>query len=91
MRAAIAAGREHERSKQSEDEQSREPHTLITVSYTHLFQSAVVHTASIPIGGQHFTNDLAAVLRLPVALAEELKQLYGNAVVTNVPQNERCV
>jgi len=52
------------------------------------FQSAVVHTASIPIGGQHFTNDLAAVLRLPVALAEELKQLYGNAVVTNVPQNE---
>jgi cell division protein FtsA len=47
-----------------------------------------VHTASIPIGGQHFTNDLAAVLRLPVALAEELKQLYGNAVVTNVPQNE---
>ena len=52
------------------------------------FQGAVVHTASIPIGGQHFTNDLAAVLRLPVALAEQLKQLYGNAVVTNVPQSD---
>jgi len=50
------------------------------------FEGAVAHTASIPIGGQHFTNDLAAGLNMPVAQAEELKRLYGNAVVTAVPQ-----
>jgi cell division protein FtsA len=49
------------------------------------FEGAVVHTASIPIGGQHFTNDLAIGLEMPVAQAEELKRLYGNAVVTDVP------
>ena len=51
------------------------------------FEGAVVHTASIPIGGAHFTNDLATVLQLPVAQAEELKCRYGNAVVTAVPQD----
>jgi cell division protein FtsA len=50
------------------------------------FEGAVAHTASIPIGGQHFTNDLAAGLNMPVAQAEELKRHYGNAVVTAVPQ-----
>jgi len=50
------------------------------------FEGAVAHTASIPIGGQHFTNDLAAGLNMPVAQAEELKRQYGHAVVTSVPQ-----
>jgi cell division protein FtsA len=52
------------------------------------FEGAVVHTGSIPIGGQHFTNDLAVGLQIPVALAEELKCRYGNVVVTDVPQGE---
>jgi len=50
------------------------------------FEGAVVYTASVPIGGAHFTNDLAIGLHLPVAQAEELKRQYGNAVVTAVPQ-----
>ncbi len=50
------------------------------------FEGAVVHTASVPIGGQHFNNDLAVGLQMPVAQAEELKRHYGNAVVTAVPQ-----
>jgi cell division protein FtsA len=50
------------------------------------FEGAVAHTASVPIGGQHFTNDLAVGLQMPVAQAEELKRRYGNAVVTAVPQ-----
>jgi len=50
------------------------------------FEGAVVYTASVPIGGQHFTNDLAVGLNMPVAQAEELKRQYGNAVVTAVPQ-----
>ena len=49
------------------------------------FEGAVVHTDSIRIGGQHFTNDLAIGLEMPVAQAEELKRLYGHAVVTDVP------
>jgi cell division protein FtsA len=50
------------------------------------FEGAVAHTASIPIGGAHFTNDLAVGLQMPVAQAEEIKRRYGNAVVTLVPQ-----
>jgi cell division protein FtsA len=51
------------------------------------FEGGVAYTASVPIGGAHFTNDLAIGLRVPVAQAEELKQKYGNAVVTAVPQD----
>ena len=51
------------------------------------FEGAVAHTASVPIGGAHFTNDLAIGLQLPVAQAEELKRQFGNCVVTAVPQN----
>ncbi len=51
------------------------------------FEGAVAYTASVPIGGAHFTNDLAIGLQMPVAEAEELKRQYGNAVVTAVPQD----
>ena len=51
------------------------------------FEGAVAHTASVPIGGAHFTNDLAVGLQMPVANAEQLKRQYGHAVVTAVPQN----
>ena len=50
------------------------------------FEGAVAHTGSVPIGGAHFTNDLAAGLQMPVAQAEELKRQYGHAVVTAVPE-----
>ncbi len=50
------------------------------------FEGAVVHTASVPIGGAHFTNDLAVGLQMPVAQAEDLKRIHGHAVVTSVPQ-----
>jgi cell division protein FtsA len=50
------------------------------------FEGAVAHTASVPIGGAHFTNDLAVGLQMPLAQAEELKRQFGNAVVTAVPQ-----
>jgi cell division protein FtsA len=50
------------------------------------FEGAVAHTGSIPFGGQHFTNDLAVVLQVPVAHAEDLKRRHGHAVVTAIPQ-----
>ncbi len=50
------------------------------------FEGAVAYTASVPIGGAHFTNDLAIGLQVSVAQAEDLKCRFGNAVVTAVPQ-----
>src|SRR5580692_5546759 len=50
------------------------------------FEGAVVHTASVPVGGAHFTNDLAVGLQMPTAQAEDLKCQFGHCVVTAVPQ-----
>jgi len=50
------------------------------------FEGSIAHTAVLPIGGDHFTNDLAVGLHVSVEEAEELKRLYGNCVVTAVPQ-----
>jgi len=43
---------------------------------------AVLHTAVLPIGGNHLTGDVAAGLRTPLADAEQLKITYG--VATNL-------
>lgn len=34
-------------------------------------------TASIPVGGEHFTNDIAVGLRTPTPEAEKIKRLWG--------------
>jgi cell division protein FtsA len=51
-------------------------------------KGSIVHTAVIPIGGDHFTNDLAVVLRAPITDAERLKKKYGCALRTAVPEDE---
>lgn len=43
----------------------------------------VIHTASIPVGGNHITNDLAIGLKIPVHEAEVLKIKYGSAIIRN--------
>jgi cell division protein FtsA len=50
------------------------------------FEGSVAHTAVIPIGGDHFTNDLAVGLHITAPEAEWIKCEYGNAVVTAVSQ-----
>jgi cell division protein FtsA len=50
------------------------------------FEGAVAYTASVPIGGAHFTNDLAVGMQLPTPQAEDLKRQFGHCVVTAVPQ-----
>jgi cell division protein FtsA len=42
-------------------------------------EGQLLHTAQLPVGGQHVTNDLARMLSTPVVHAERLKTLYGNA------------
>jgi cell division protein FtsA len=49
-------------------------------------EGAVVHAGVVPIGGDHFTNDVAVGLRTPLADAEKIKRLFGNAVVTRIPE-----
>ncbi|MBI3758616.1 MAG: cell division protein FtsA [Deltaproteobacteria bacterium] len=44
--------------------------------------SAVMHTAVLPIGGNHLTSDVAAGLRTPLSDAEQLKISHG--VATNL-------
>ena len=43
---------------------------------------AVMHTAVLPLGGNHLTSDVAAGLRTPISDAERLKISYG--VATNL-------
>ena len=49
-------------------------------------QGAVAHTAVIPVGGDHFTSDLSVGLCTPLAEAENIKKIYGNAIVTSIPE-----
>lgn len=45
------------------------------------YNGAVMHTAVLPVGGNHLTSDIAAGLRTPLTEAERLKINYG--VATN--------
>lgn len=47
---------------------------------------AVAHTAVIPLGGDHFTSDLSVGLCTPVVEAEKIKRVFGNTVVTLIPE-----
>jgi cell division protein FtsA len=50
-------------------------------------EGQLLHTAQLPIGGVHVTNDIARGLSTPVAHAERLKTLYGSA--QSSPDDER--
>lgn len=44
------------------------------IVYAH---GTVRHTAAIPVGGEHFTNDIAVGLRTPIPEAEKIKRAWG--------------
>ena len=46
----------------------------------------VTHTGVIPVGGDHFTNDIAVGLRTPLAAAEKIKKAFAHAVTSKVPE-----
>jgi cell division protein FtsA len=56
---------------------------------TIFFRDAVRHTAVFPMGGNHFTNDIAVGLRTPVPEAERIKQHEGCALSLLMAENER--
>ena len=53
-----------------------------------LRDGAVWHTAILPLGGDHISNDVAVGLRTPMADAEALKKRYGCALTALVPAEE---
>jgi cell division protein FtsA len=48
---------------------------------------AVRHTAVLPLGGAHLTNDIAAGLRTPTLEAEKIKQRFGCARAEKVARH----
>jgi cell division protein FtsA len=51
-------------------------------------KGAITHTTVLPIGGDHFTNDLAVVLRTPITDAERIKKKHGSALRASVGEDE---
>src|ERR1700716_421093 len=52
-------------------------------------RGAVQHTAVFPLGGSHFTNDIAFGLRTPIPDAEKIKRTVGCASSTSLTEMER--
>src|SRR5918993_2191257 len=52
-------------------------------------RGAVQHTAVFPLGGSHFTNDIAFGLRTPIPDAEKIKRAVGCASSTSLSEMER--
>ncbi len=52
-------------------------------------EGTIWHAATLGIGGEYITNDVAIGLRLPTGAAEEVKVRYGHALPTQVGEEER--
>ncbi|HEX5504851.1 MAG TPA: cell division protein FtsA, partial [Thermomicrobiales bacterium] len=53
-------------------------------------EDAVAHTAVLPIGGNHLTNDLSIVLQIPFESAEQVKVTHGRATPAPGPVDEEA-
>lgn len=62
-----------------------------TTNVVILEEGEVVHIAVIPIGGQHFTNDLAIGLKTDLDIAENVKKTYGTLDFSKPPQQELII
>jgi cell division protein FtsA len=51
-------------------------------------EGSIWHTAVLPTGGEHITNDIAIGLRTPFTTAEELKVKHGHARPQSIRPNE---
>ncbi|HYN87343.1 MAG TPA: cell division protein FtsA, partial [Ardenticatenaceae bacterium] len=50
-----------------------------TTDISVFLEGSVWHTVSIPVGGNHFSHDLAVGLQCPLPVAEDLKVRFGHA------------
>ena len=59
-----------------------------TTSMAVFVEGQMVFADCIPVGGAHVTNDIARGLTTPVAHAERMKTLYGNAIPSAADERE---
>lgn len=59
-----------------------------TTGLSLFIDGAVYHTAILPVGGNHLTNDIAVGLRTPFVMAEEIKIRRGHALVSLIDPGE---
>ena len=52
------------------------------------FNGSIGYTSIIPVGGNHFTSDIALGLRTPIKEAERIKKEYGCAIAHSVDRDE---
>jgi cell division protein FtsA len=62
-----------------------------TTSLAVFEEGDLLHTAVLPIGGDHVTNDIAIGLRTSIEIAEQVKLAYGHAVPDAVDRKEQFV
>jgi len=60
-----------------------------TTSIAVFQRGAVRYTGVIPVGGNHFTSDIALGLRTPIPEAERIKRQFGCAMTTLISDAER--
>ena len=59
-----------------------------TTDYICFVDGVAVASGCVAIGGDHITNDIALVLKIPLARAEKLKVSHGSASLKNIEQCE---
>jgi len=59
-----------------------------TCNMLYFANGSVAHSSVIPVGGNHFSHDVAVGLRTPQVAAEDLKKKYGSAMASIVNDAE---
>lgn len=54
-------------------------------------EKTLLHTAVLPVGSGHITNDIAIGLRTSIEIAEEIKTKHGTALAADVKANDMIV
>ena len=61
-----------------------------TTSVAVFFDGELVHSQTLPLGGEHVTNDISRGLVTPLIHAERMKTLYGN-VLPSVSDDQQVI
>ena len=62
-----------------------------TTTLTSFLEDKLVDVMSLPLGGNHITNDIARILATPIFQAERLKNLYGTLLHVSEDESEMIV
>lgn len=62
-----------------------------TSDYICFVDGAVVASGCVAVGGDHITNDIALVLKIPLTRAEKLKVAHGSASVRGIEHREIAI